>query len=337
MYSYRCNSYGVNETLLSIWYAPGNGTIYDAGNNGTLEFEYNFGAPGGRVNFSDLSTHFFLSIYAWQKSAYKTAVALAYNHVTKEEILVGNDWTVTQVGTMLQNILSQIPYPMFVVALEAQTGYLIGTSDGASVLNAAQDGIIKVTESNGVFLLDLCSYINATFPNLLLSDQLNQISRIINATQLPIMFNRQINGAQYAVRLDLAPIVWDEAWLTAQYLNMDSVKQNLNKSSKTTEIVILSIIVVAISVGSLFAYVIARQLNLVSTQINKLKHMRFLEVLEKEKGFQNASFVRELAHLQISLHEMVSIFATTLKTSNSLAQRSQTASIQVKNKPSFHH
>ncbi|KAJ3331487.1 hypothetical protein HDU76_003044 [Blyttiomyces sp. JEL0837] len=297
--------------IMQLWnWTDVNNDPVNTGINGTLEYQYQ-GGFGYGVNFSDYNYAKLGSIYPWRGVAYKTSVAVANNPVTKEVVLVGNDWTIDFLNDKFEEILSDIPYPMFLAAIETQSGRIISTSTKIKIITP-DASILFFDGSNDTFLNDFSSWIHSNYPGPNATVEVSNLHKTINQTG-PIIVNRFVNGSHFAARIELANVPWDLPWLSIQYLDMDSVSAPLRADSKITEITIFVIMGGVVIVGTLFAWVIARQIEMVVGQIVTLKAMKFQEVLEKEKGVKNSSFVKELSDLQTSFYEMVLAFASHLK------------------------
>ncbi|KAJ3088932.1 hypothetical protein HK100_007907, partial [Physocladia obscura] len=264
---------------------------------------------------------------------FKMAAAIANNPKTLESFVVSASWDIGFLQKMFQDIVVSVPYGMILAAFESQTGNLIGLSSN-STFTATLPTLFQTTDP---LLTDFGLYINNTYPPPALA--INNSMYIVLGTELsviqwqmqqilaqlqngPITINRVVSGATYAVQINQAVITWDRPWIIIQYLNLDNVKANLNAMSTKVAIIVLAVIVITILIGVGFAVLVAKHVTVVTMQVRALKELKFEQVLEKEKGVKNRSFMRELAILQQEFFEMVTIFAQQLKTSKSLTNYS---------------
>ncbi|KAJ3330319.1 hypothetical protein HDU76_005959 [Blyttiomyces sp. JEL0837] len=286
--------------------------VTDPASNLTITYEAWYNG-----NFSISSDQILGPVYPWNNVAWKTSLATVTNPVTNEQYFIGNDWTLTFIGRKFESLLAAIPYPMFMAAVETATASLIATSTNIDLLTSDGSAILTFDSTNDTFLNDFTNWIRSSQPGD------TSVSRITNLLQTitkkgPITVNRYVNGSNFNVRLEMVNVPWDSPWLSIQYLNMDAVFAPMRADSKVTEITIFCIMGAVVIVGTIFAWVISRQVELVVKQIIILKSMKFQEVLEKEKGIRHSSFVKELSDLQTSFFEMVVAFASHLKVRNSI-------------------
>ncbi|KAJ3102749.1 hypothetical protein HDU97_000288 [Phlyctochytrium planicorne] len=298
------------------WTDPGNGTYENPGTNGTLQYEsdhdYRY-----NVNFSDLSTFKIGTVYKWSADVYKTAISIVKNPVTQEVVLVGNDWTLGFIGEKFKEVLSTIEYSMFMAAIEISTGRLIATSNSSLQLSIS-DGVLSYDKAEDSYLMDFVSWIRdesifqfSPTPKASIQD----IAKSLSNTTEPIVLTRYINSTTFSLRLDLIPVPFDsdQNWLAVQYMDLDAVSAPLRQASKLTEVSIFTIMGAVVIVSTIFAFTVARQIEIVVRQILTLKDFRFQEVLNREKGVKITSFVLELADLQQSFFDLVLTFAAKIR------------------------
>ncbi|KAJ3330320.1 hypothetical protein HDU76_005960 [Blyttiomyces sp. JEL0837] len=286
--------------------------VTDPTSNLTVTFEAWYNG-----NFSLSSDQLLGPVYPWQNVAWKTSLATVTNPVTNEQYFMGNDWTLTFIGRKFESLLAAIPYPMFMAAVETATASLIATSSNINLLTSDGSAILTVDSTNDTFLNDFTNWMKSSQPGDGSVDQISSILQTITKKG-PITVSRNVNGSNFNVRLEMVNVPWDSPWLSIQYLNMDAVFAPMRADSKFTEVTIFCIMGAVVIVGTIFAWIIARQVQLVVRQIITLKSMKFQEVLEKEKGIRHSSFVKELSDLQTSFFEMVVAFASHLKVRNSM-------------------
>ncbi|KAJ3166369.1 hypothetical protein HK101_011945 [Irineochytrium annulatum] len=315
LYEYDCDYDGSKKGL--IWNGTKVGYTWETpGYNGTLEYS----EPNTPLayNWDNYTFTMMRPVYTWNKAAYKTSVAVIQNPVTKERMLVGNDWTLSFVSDKFSALVHSIPYEMFFACVDPFNAGLIGTSIG---LNLAIPGSHStVTYDNATyaspFLADFYSWVTVRYDSTDAVGLLASLSNEISASG-PIIVSRSIGGRSYSARFELVAVAWDVPWVSIQFLNMDEVTAALRQSSTKTEIIIFTIMAAMVLIGTVFANGLAWQIIAVVQQINTLKDLRFQEVLDRE-GVRSPSFVYELSQLQTSFHDLVTVFSQHLKVKNEL-------------------
>ncbi|KAI8846989.1 hypothetical protein BC829DRAFT_397275 [Chytridium lagenaria] len=291
--------------LRQNWTDVGDGTHVNPGTNGTLMYEstedYRYG-----MNFSDHDTVKIGMVYPWNRDVYKTCVSVVKNPVTDEVILLGNDWTLTFLGRKIREVLNPIGYQMFMAAIEMSTGRLIATSDNSLRLASPdpdKPGVLSYYEAKNVYLEDFRNWVMNESSFSVRSNPTESIKRIVaslNASRVPLLVGRTLNSTYFSLRLGLVAVPFDpdNYWLAA---------------SKLTEVSIFTIMGGVVIVSTIFAFTVARQIEIVVRQILTLKDLRFQEVLNREKGVKITSFVLELSDLQHSFFELVLTFASKIR------------------------
>ncbi|KAJ3212363.1 hypothetical protein HDU67_003880 [Dinochytrium kinnereticum] len=306
--------------LKQNWTDPGNQTVENPGTNGTLLYE---GTADYRyaINFSDFNTFKIGVVYPWNLDVYKTSVAVVQNPVTSEIILFGNDWTLTFLGKKISEVLYPIGYHMFMAAIETSTGRLIATSNSSLSLisqTSSGSGVLSYFDAQNHFLEDFRNWIVnesefglASSP----SESVKALVKNLNSTGIALLRSRYLNNTNYSLRLGLVEVPYDpdDYWLSVQYMDLDAVAAPLRQASKLTEVSIFTIMGGVVIVSTIFAFTVARQIEIVVRQILTLKDLRFQEVLNREKGVKVTSFVMELADLQHSFFELVLTFASKIR------------------------
>ncbi|KAJ3118374.1 hypothetical protein HDU96_002216 [Phlyctochytrium bullatum] len=301
------------------------GTGYDhPGTNGTLLYEGTHG-----VNWSDFTTCKISTVYEWYGELYKTSLSVTQNPVSREVVLVGNDWTLGFLGRKINESLAQIGYTMFMAAVEPSTGRIIATSNSSIKLSIGESPNVRVrmyNETDNSFLFDFSRWLNesdfstsvAGGGNERIGDHRLLISHL-NRTGVPLLTTRLLNNINFSLRIGLISVPFDanRFWLAIQYMDLDAVAAPLRQASKLTEVSIFTIMGGVVIISTVFAFTVARQIEIVVRQILTLKDLRFQEVLNREKGVKVTSFVSELADLQNSFFAMVLSFAEKLRTKKS--------------------
>ncbi|ORY41341.1 hypothetical protein BCR33DRAFT_718956 [Rhizoclosmatium globosum] len=249
------------------------------------------------------------------QTVYVSAYHISVNRVTKEQVTFGADWTMAFLTKRLKQVLGTIPYPMFCAIVEPFTGYIVTLSSNASLLTDDQLSILTLNDVQDPFVQDFSSYLNATFKGQGLVDQLMAATSLVSVS--PRFTSRSLNNANWQLQIQSA-LFMKSNYLFLTYLNVDAVEVEVSQVSTRTGYIMLGIILTFLLAGTLFAVTVSSQLNLVRKQIGMLKQLKFHEVLDKDSGVKGRSFIHELADLQQSFHEMVKVFASTIKTSQSL-------------------
>ncbi|KAI9336625.1 hypothetical protein DFJ73DRAFT_19397 [Zopfochytrium polystomum] len=232
------------------------------------------------------------------------------------------------IGDILANTTAQIPFPMYVGALESLRGNIIGTSTGFNSVapdNVTVYNFLQVI-ADDPFLFDFSRLMNETFPLTMLAADpaLAQMTEVVNRVRStgPLKLSSRINGTKYVVRVDvLTNVTWSLPWVTLQYLDEDSILSSINRTSDKVEIVVLVLIAFAVALGTSFSVFISMQIRAVVRQIAELKRMRFQEVLQYCSSYSSKgvaapgmnSFVAELYELQLSFYDMTLKFAEHIK------------------------
>ncbi|KAJ3080210.1 hypothetical protein HDU99_008977 [Rhizoclosmatium hyalinum] len=154
---------------------------------------------------------------------------------------------------------------------------------------------------------------------------MNRLADELNAMQIDggsRFAERNVGGVDWIMKIKSMPY-GGKTLILLTYMDVEAFQKQVQETSDRTGLAMLGIIVAFVILGCLFALVITRQLGLVAIQIDLLKNLKFSEVLDKESGVKNRSFVLELAKLQEAFHEMVAVFAKSLKTSHSLQKGPQ--------------
>ncbi|KAJ3064269.1 hypothetical protein HDU99_004517, partial [Rhizoclosmatium hyalinum] len=290
------------------------GTVNMPGNNNTLQTGPG-GMQGSNLNFSDPNDSAYSNVYVFEKAVYVSAYHISVNRVTKEQVTFGADWTMAFLTKRLKQVLGTIPYPMFCAIVEPFTGYIVTLSSNASLLTDDQLSILTLNDVQDPFVQDFSSYLNATFKGQGLVDQLMAATSLVSVS--PQFTSRNLNNANWQLQIQSA-LFMKSNYLFLTYLNVDAVEVEVSQVSTRTGYIMLGIILTFLLAGTLFAVTVSSQLNLVRKQIGMLKQLKFHEVLDKDSGVKGRSFIHELADLQQSFHEMVKVFANTIKNSQSL-------------------
>ncbi|KAI9340226.1 hypothetical protein BDR26DRAFT_361084 [Obelidium mucronatum] len=302
----------------------GDGTVANPGHNNTL-----YNGPGGQagsnLDYSNKTFQAFTNVYLWTGALFKSSYHISYNPVTKEQITFGNDWTMSFLAIKLTEILAKIPVPMFATILEVSSGTVVATSSDAKIISDDKKRVFSLFEIRDPFMQDFAGYINSMYPPLNNPPlQLGQIASRL--AQMPkksmdlhprIYVDRVLNGTNWKIEMNTVRFGGGD-YLFVTYLNVDAVEADVIQMSLQTGYMMLGIIIAFLMLGTLFATIVSRQLNLVARQIDLLKQLKFGEVLDKDSGIKGRSFVYELAALQESFHEMVTVFAQTIKKSSGL-------------------
>ncbi|ORY41340.1 hypothetical protein BCR33DRAFT_852329 [Rhizoclosmatium globosum] len=290
------------------------GTVNNPGNNNTLWIGPG-GMQGSNLNFSDPNSSGYSNIYLFEQKIFVSAYHIAVNRMTNEQVTFGADWTMTFLTKRLTQILATIPYPMFCAIVEPFTGYIVTLSSNASLTSDDQSSILSLNDVQDPFMQDFSSYLNTTYKGYELVDQLKAATNLVSVS--PLFTSRKLQNANWQLQMQ-SVLFGKSPYLFLTYLNVDAVEIEVSQVSTRTGYIMLGIILAFLLAGTLFSVTVSSQLNLVRKQIGMLKQLKFHEVLDKESGVKGRSFIHELADLQQSFHEMVQVFASTIKTSQSL-------------------
>ncbi|ORY30731.1 hypothetical protein BCR33DRAFT_792547 [Rhizoclosmatium globosum] len=286
------------------------GTSID--NNNTLYYGPN-GSSGASINFSDTNWHGFSNLNLISGRLWKTSLRVTVNQVTKEKVIAGNDMTMDFLSDKLETIVKGAPYPVTIDVIEISTGFVVASWPPVQAIATDGSRILLFNEIVNPILQDFSRYVG--------NDSLSNLAASINVRSgnysQKVLIERYVNGSKYYLQLNVVEYGTQQL-LTLLYLNTDDFNAQVIDTSTKTGYMIGGIIAAFTLGGALFAITITRQLDLVSNQINLLKQLKFSEVLDKESGVKSRSFVLELARLQEAFQEMVTVFADTLKTSNTL-------------------
>ncbi|KAJ1559808.1 hypothetical protein HK405_009277 [Cladochytrium tenue] len=311
VYVYACSSDGTIISMVSNTTSVGDGTVANPGNNETLTLMTN-----ASFEFVNFSNHDYFKVGSAYPSG--SAIAIAFNDVTNETYVVGNDWTAASIQSKFSSVLEAVPYTMFVAAIESYTGKVIAISSNTSILTV--DGASVLTFNNVLdepFLVEFTSYVNKSYPSYSTTDaSLYQIRNLTSDLEsvTAVTYNTNVNGSNYMVFAQLGTVSWDSGpWVLVQYLNADDVVSSINTTSRKVEVIVLSTVAFAIIVGTGISFLLSRQIKIVSVQIAALRELKFQEVLDRQRGVKSRSFVRELHDLQVSFFDMTKRFADTLR------------------------
>ncbi|KAJ3132299.1 hypothetical protein HK100_005458 [Physocladia obscura] len=291
-----------------------------------VPFQVDGGVPGVnktalfKLNYSQPFSSIFSPTYNIFGLVLKTVVCLAVNQDTGEKIGVAADWLVSDISKNVITVINTIPYPIFVAVLEISSAYILASSSTAQVIASDFSSVLTVNQVEDPFFQDVCKILNITYGTDKSVTQ--QLSAISNSLSLEgsLSYVRNLNGATWKVEAYLINSTVGNM-LFIEYLNVDAVESDLTKTSRKTGLIMLGVIVGVLIIGILFAIIISRQLGIVATQIIMLKQLKFQEALSKDAGIKSRSFVYELAGLQESFYEMVTVFAKILRTSNNLQRK----------------
>ncbi|KAJ3296096.1 hypothetical protein HDU79_007522 [Rhizoclosmatium sp. JEL0117] len=294
--------------------AISDGTVNNPGNNNTLVTGPG-GSQGSNLNFSDPNSSGYSNIYLFEQNIFVSAYHIGVNRITNEQVTFGADWTMTFLTKRLTQILSTIPYPMFCAIVEPFTGYIVTLSSNARLISDDQSSILTLYDVQDPFVQDFSLYLNTTYKGQELIDQLEAATNVVLVS--PLFTSRKLQNANWQLQMQ-SVLFGKSPYLFLTYLNVDAVEIEVSQVSTRTGYIMLGIILAFLLAGTLFSVTVSSQLNLVRKQIGMLKQLKFHEVLDKESGVKGRSFIHELADLQQSFHEMVQVFASTIKTSQSL-------------------
>ncbi|KAI9335931.1 hypothetical protein BDR26DRAFT_920271 [Obelidium mucronatum] len=321
IYTYLCDINGVQiGEPTSEYYAPGDGTVENPGNNNTLTLMPG-GFTGANLDFRNLSARAMSGIYIWNGDLYKSAFQVAKNPVTQEVVVFGNDWTVGFISLQMKNLVSPIPYPMWTFLLEISTGYMIASSEKNDFTMADGSSPMTLRQSSNAFLVEFARFLNSSYSTN--SDLSSQLTAVMNDAlgQSRISFSSNLNGKTLSGAVTVVDIGDNHPMLFIQFLDVDSVMKSVKQLANRTGLWISLVILGFVVVGTAFSYVISRQLSIVSKQIQMLKKLKFTDVLDKKAGIKQSSFIWELYELQHSFYAMVQVLAGIIKRNATLAAK----------------
>ncbi|KAI9350593.1 hypothetical protein DFJ73DRAFT_831981 [Zopfochytrium polystomum] len=290
--TYTCDDDGNTIAIKDILTSQDE-TYDNPGTNGTLLYGGN-SVFGYNMNFSDFDFHRMGGVYLYLGDVAKTAVAIAYNPTLGEETIVGSDWEMDTVRQQVLKQFAQQPDLAFVAAMEALTGRIVASSTGAEFSNKTRTSLSSSSNFttptfdslDEPFFEDLTNKLLSLFPeakgSTYLADTLFDKLMSTYGTNGTLSYSTNVGGRSYLARVDLTEVLWDEPWVVVQYLDVDRVLATVNRASTTAEILILSVVAVAVLLGTVFAVLVARQIQMVAKSISKLRDVGFTEALVKE-------------------------------------------------------
>ncbi|KAJ3008186.1 UNVERIFIED_CONTAM: hypothetical protein HDU68_003205 [Siphonaria sp. JEL0065] len=315
---------------VSIDNTPGDGTLENPGNNGTLQNAVG-GTNGANLEYAIGNTAGFSHVYLFNYIMYKSSFAYSINPVTKESITFGNDWTLSIVDTAIDGMLSAVEFPMFAAIIECSTGYVLATSSRAKRTEPSNNEIYSIERIDDPFFKDFSTFINGTF---LFNGHSISVNRLPSQLQTiygyvdeyhsgfdAAFMNRQLNNKNWKVVIKTYFVTGNEMLFIA-YMDLDSVEAQLLEQSTKTGYMMIGIISSFVLIGVAFTMLITRQLAIVSKQIRLLKDLKFNEVINGDADIKDRSFIYELAELQKCFYSMVLVFSELLKSNTSLRQAS---------------
>ncbi|KAJ3020028.1 UNVERIFIED_CONTAM: hypothetical protein HDU68_010396 [Siphonaria sp. JEL0065] len=317
LYSWNCDPTGTPTSSYSPpSLEPGNGTVSNPGHNSTLQNALG-GTSGANLVYSNKTFEGHSNVYLRDGVLHKSFMKIAYNPVTNEQVVFGNDWTMNYLSSELQKILMAIPVPMFAAIIEVKSGYVVATSSNQSLVSSDGSTVLSLYDIQDPFIQDFSEYINSLYkPEHNPPSQMGQMEVKLSRGN-NIFVDRVIAGSTW--KLEMNTLMFGGAnYLFLTYLSLDAIEEEVLQMSRTTGFIMLGILIAFLCSGYLFSWVISRQLQLVAKQILLLKQLKFKEVLDKNSGIKQRSFLFELAGLQESFHEMVLVFAQTIKASQSM-------------------
>ncbi|ORY47482.1 hypothetical protein BCR33DRAFT_715183 [Rhizoclosmatium globosum] len=221
----------------------------------------------------------------------------------------------------LSEISKEIPPPLFVGVIGAVSGRMIASSPAVNLLNAEKTRMLDAWELDSVHIADFTGYLNETYGTQMgFVAKMQLLALELNAMQEDggSRFSyRSVGGVDWILKVKSIPY-GGKTLMLLTYMDLQAFQKQVQETSDKTGFAMLGIIVAFVTLGCLFALVITRQLGVVARQIDMLKSLKFSEVLDKESGVKSRSFVFELAKLQEAFHEMVTVFAKTLKTNQNI-------------------
>ncbi|ORY47484.1 hypothetical protein BCR33DRAFT_764468 [Rhizoclosmatium globosum] len=324
IYTWNCDEIGNVVDLFDTFTVPSGGTPQTAGNNNTLDY-----APGGSANanldYSNNTATAVTTIHTGEHELFKTTLAVAKNPYTNEKVIVGADWTVAFLSTQLDEINAAVPYPLFIGLIESSTGHIVAASPKTEV-TSSDGALITIEESKNAFFHDFTNYVFELSPGPHnVSTKLIQLGRHLDTDYIGsknLYAKRTVGGSEWMLQTNTITYA-GQITIQAIYMKISSFEEKVQTTSSKTGFSMIGIILGFLILGVLFSVTITRQLDLVARQINLLKNLKFNEVLDKDSGVKGRSFVFELAKLQEAFHEMVTVFAKTLKMSQSLQRGTQ--------------
>ncbi|KAJ3288702.1 hypothetical protein HDU79_004628 [Rhizoclosmatium sp. JEL0117] len=323
-YTYLCDTNGtpIGSPIYTNT-SPGNGSLSNPGNNNTLA-----NAVGGNVGVNleyPLGEAFgYTDTYVFAGNPFKTVYYFVTNPTTGEQVTFGNDWTLSFISLQIQNIISIVAFPIFAAVIECDTGTVIGTS---SQIPLIQNGtILKINEINDPYFQDFSKFVNTTDHYGTVNNlpaTLNIIASFIGE-YFPGTANwfvdRKIGGATWKLGMNAYGLNGKQL-LFVIYMNVDSVESQMSTLSNITGYMMIGIIGGFVTIGILFAYMISAQLYRVVSQIMLLKDLKFQEAIGSSVDSKGHSFIYELAELQKSFKQLVSVFSDLLKRNSILMSK----------------
>ncbi|KAJ3062476.1 hypothetical protein HDU99_005202, partial [Rhizoclosmatium hyalinum] len=156
--------------------------------------------PGGRlganIDYTNQTWRGFTSFFVSSGQIVKSSLQIAVNSVTKEQVTVGNDWTMAFVSGRLSSIVASIPYPTFAGFLDLNSGYLVASSDPTLTLIASdRRSITPLSALNNSFGQDVSNYFAATYPGGTAQSQMLKFAAVMDQSNTEKFYiNRNING-----------------------------------------------------------------------------------------------------------------------------------------------
>ncbi|KAJ3209720.1 hypothetical protein HDU67_005978 [Dinochytrium kinnereticum] len=245
---------------------------------------------------------------------YVRSFSSSTNNVTLETAVVGCEWPLEPMGFRVNTILDKFQYTMFATVIEIDTGSVLLTSDNSTLVSS--NNVITLNELQNPFLKDFSGWVSSKYHGSDVRDRARSLNEDLLRIDGDITATRSVNHETFfmrASRIGLSQFNFKSSWVVVIYISLDDINSQLRGAYQKTEVIVFSIMGGVVFMGTLFAFLMSRQIKLVVRQIITLKDLRFNEVLTQERSMKRTSFVLELADLQHSFCEMVLTFADHIK------------------------
>ncbi|KAI8851571.1 hypothetical protein BC829DRAFT_431272 [Chytridium lagenaria] len=219
--------------------------------------------------------------YPWRKAIYIRTVVTTTNNFTSETLTFASEWSMSEQGHRVIRILQKFKNEI--------DWNVLWTSDNSTLVKDSE--IPTVTSTQHLFVSAFSEWLLASYRKDTVAESLDALDTDIMTNQRDVVIGRNVAGKSFITHHEIRSEV----------------------TTKRTESIVFSIMGGVVFMGTLFAFLMSRQIKLVVRQIVTLKDLRLNEVLTHERSMKRTSFVLELADLQHSFCEMVLTFVTHLK------------------------
>ncbi|RKP19935.1 hypothetical protein ROZALSC1DRAFT_28516 [Rozella allomycis CSF55] len=268
------------------------------------------------VNKSNEADIAWSTVYVWQEIAWLTNSVPIYDNSSECIGVCSTDMDLHFINSILSARIRSVKQPTVLYVIESSAEFVIGTShDNTDMFY--RDPILNI--STRPFTAREKSNIEiGSFDTLIKS-------KGFNFTTLPddytdTCFDVKSNTYFYVTT---KKIKWRNfEWTVVQFLEKSSVYLTINKATVDSLISVAITVCVSILVGFVFSHWISRDIKRITSDLKKLAEFHFSSVYKGRNNSVNTSNVKEIFEIQSAFHSMVTAFAKTLATNQSLLKGS---------------